>query len=168
MFISHRQLSAAVLFLQAVFLSVPGHSQEFPQKGDTYMISRGSYGEFVGSHKIYRQNSEGLHKVSYCGTDYWVLPYTVAWTQIEVERNRSVKVEYNFGKGWRPVCNNPESEVSLNDLGIAKDAREVVAAYRRLADDNAGPGRFSTISKAFQNGFKDSGHSTGDSSYHSQ
>ncbi|MBO0344486.1 hypothetical protein J0X15_04555 [Roseibium sp. CAU 1637] len=134
-------------------LSLPAQAQdELPKPGDTYMISRAFGGVFAGSHKIYNEQMEGLYKVTYCGRAYWVLPYTVAWTQIEVENRRTMKVEYNFGKGWRPLCSNPDQQVSLDDLGIAREAREVIVAYRSMSEDSGrgGGNRFSAIARAFQ------------------
>ncbi|MES0881985.1 hypothetical protein [Roseibium sp. SCP14] len=99
---------------------------ELPQAGDTYIISRDDNRMFRGSHKIYNRRSEGLVEVQYCGRSYWVRYATVAWTQLEVEQDYAVRVEYNWGKGWRPICNHPEEQVTLKDLGVAEDPRVVV------------------------------------------
>lgn len=94
---------------------------------DFHLISRSDAGEFLGSHKIYKRKSEGLSKVTYCGRGYWVSAKTVAWTQVEVENSREVRVEYNNGKGWRAICEKPEREVTLADLGIDIDAQTVAS-----------------------------------------
>ncbi len=170
-----RRLSGIFASLVASALPLSGTSaaqQELPTPGDTYLISRDRGGEFTGSHKIYPSSSDGLYQVTYCGRAYYVLPYTVAWTQLEVENKRAVKVEYNFGKGWRPLCDNPDQQVTLANLGIALDAAEVVAAYRRLAEDPAssapshGGNRFSAISKAFREKPEETGNSSASGSYH--
>ncbi|PVB62750.1 hypothetical protein [Labrenzia sp. 011] len=97
-----------------------------PSVGDTYLISRDQYHGFRGSHRIYDRQSEGLVEVKYCGRSYWVRFATVAWTQLEVERQNAVRVEFSRGKGWRPICEHPEQQVTLPDLGIQEDPRIVV------------------------------------------
>lgn len=115
-------------------------------KHDTYMISRDDHNSFRGSHRIYSRKSEGLVEVEYCGRSYWVRHATVAWTELEVEQDYVVRVELNWGKGWRPVCSHPEEQVTLEDLGVFEDPKVIVA--------NGGPtqsraSRFAVIRKAF-------------------
>ncbi|MEP0236171.1 hypothetical protein [Roseibium sp.] len=117
--------------------------------GDFYLISRGDDGLFAGSHKIFQRQSNGLRRVTYCGRDYWVRPVTVAWTQVEVENRMEVRVEFNMGKGWRPICEKPEQQVTLKDLGVTQDARVVLQTNGRDLD---GINRFSAISESFQKG----------------
>ncbi|SHM68423.1 hypothetical protein SAMN05444272_2962 [Roseibium suaedae] len=90
------------------------------------IVSRDTAGNFVGSHKIFKRKAAGMKQVIYCEEKYWVRPYTVAWTQTEVENKRIVRVEYSAGKGWRPICANPQTQVTLNDFGIKQDASEVM------------------------------------------
>lgn len=117
-----------------------------PITGDTYLISRDGQ-HFRGSHRIYERMSDGLIEVEYCGRSYWVRYATVAWTQLEVEQKYEVRVEFNWGKGWRPICEHPEEQVTLQGLGVSEDPRIVVqddgASIRRV-------NRFAVISKAFQ------------------
>ncbi|WP_417683801.1 hypothetical protein [Roseibium sp.] len=117
--------------------------------GDFYLISRGVGGDFIGSHKIYQRRSDGMAKVTYCGREYWVRPVTVAWTEIEVENRNQVRVEFNFGKGWRPICNSPEKQVTLRDLGVTQEARIVLGTNGRDLDAT---NRFSAIRDSFQTG----------------
>ncbi|MCK7611475.1 hypothetical protein [Roseibium sediminicola] len=119
---------------------------DVPIVGDTYMISRDGQ-NFRGSHRIYDRMSENLIEVEYCGRSYWVRYATVAWTQLEVEQDYVVRVEFNWGKGWRPICEHPEQQVTLEGLGVSEDPRIVVqndgASVRRV-------NRFAVIRKAFQ------------------
>lgn len=96
-----------------------------PVIGDTYLISRDGQ-NFRGSHKIYNRMSDGLIEVQYCGRSYYVRYATVAWTQLEVEQDYEVRVEFNWGKGWRPICEHPEEQVTLEGLGVSEDPRIVV------------------------------------------
>ncbi len=118
-----------------------------PQVGDTHIISRDNHNTFRGSHRIYNRMSDGLVEVRYCGRSYWVRYATVAWTQLEVERDYVVRVEYNWGKGWRPICNHPEEQVSLKDLGISEDPR-VVAQDNGFSPKRVN--RFAVIRKSFR------------------
>ena len=130
--------------------------------GDFYLISRDGNGQFLGSHKIFDKNAEGMRQVSYCGRSYWIRPVTVAWTEVEVENKNTVRVEYNIGRGWRPICSEPEKQVTLRDLGIEKDARYVL--YSNGADlDDTQKHRFTAIRKAFET---PDGKSRSKASYH--
>ena len=137
----------AILVLLSAMGPVPAVAQGVPQPGDFYLISRNDDGEFLGSHKIFQRPSPGLHPVTYCNRDYWVRPYTVAWTQLEVENRRQVRVEFNRSKGWRPICERPEQQVTLKDLGFdiaPGDMADEVGQPEPLAT------RFSAIGSAFR------------------
>jgi hypothetical protein len=118
-----------------------------PKPGDTYIISRDGNKLFRGSHRIYDRMAEGLVQVQYCGRSYWVRYATVAWTQLEVQQEYEVRVEFNRGKGWRPICDHPEEQVTLEDLGVEDDPRLVVqndgSTINRV-------NRFSVIREAFK------------------
>jgi len=140
-----KRLALPVLLL--ALGSVPAIAQGLPTPGDFYLISRKPDGEFAGSHKIFHRPSSGLRLVTYCSREYWVRPYTVAWTQLEVENSREVRVEFNRSKGWRPICEQPEQQVTLKDLGIE-------IAPGDMSDDIGDPEplatRFSAIGNAFR------------------
>lgn len=117
-----------------------------PKIGDIYIISRDDNRIFRGSHRIYTRKSEGMVEVKYCNRSYWVRAATVAWTQLEVEQGFVIRVEFNKGKGWRPICDHPEEQVTLKDIGISEDPRVVI--------QNGGPtvdkvNRFAAIREAF-------------------
>jgi len=132
-----------------------------PQPGDFYLISRDRYGFFVGSHKLFLDYSKGLNKVSYCNRDYFVRSHSVAWTQVEVRRGNEVRIEYNFGRGWRPICEGPEDQVTLKDIGITMSADDVLLTPE---DDAAPKSRLSAIGAIFQ---ADS-HMNSNSTYHTR
>jgi hypothetical protein len=128
-----------------------------PQPGDFYLISRDRGGNFVGSHKLFLMISDGLKQASYCNRDYFVRSHSVAWVQLEVERGNTVRLEYNFGHGWRPICENPEREVTLEDLGITLNPQDVLAT----PDQSAAPqNRLSAIGAMFKSGNSGSGNGT--------
>ncbi|MEO0976273.1 MAG: hypothetical protein AAFY05_07390 [Pseudomonadota bacterium] len=129
-----------------------GAQGEIPRVGDTYIISRDDNRNFRGSHRIYNRQSEGLVEVEYCNRSYWVRYATVAWTQLEVENNYKVRVEFNWGKGWRPICDHPEEQVTLEGLGISDDPRVVVQNGRTTIDK---ANRFAAIRDAFNAQRKD-------------
>ncbi|GGB44999.1 hypothetical protein GCM10011316_16250 [Roseibium aquae] len=117
------------------------------KEGDFYIISRGSTGEFLGSHKIFLRAASGLHQVQYCGQAYWVRPQTVAWSQIEQTNKRFVRIEYNRGLGWRPLCNRPGDQVTVADIGFQMEPRYV------LGSSDAGlkrVNRFAAIAESFR------------------
>lgn len=120
----HRFLPGLTALLLAGSGALAG--SEIPQQGDTYIISRDGADMFRGSHRIYDRMAEGLVEVTYCGRSYWVRYATIAWTQLEVEQDNVVRVEHNWGKGWRPICDHPEEQVTLKDLGVHEDPRMVV------------------------------------------
>ncbi|WP_299812954.1 hypothetical protein [uncultured Roseibium sp.] len=131
------------------------------QPGDFYLISRDRDGFFVGSHKLFVDPYKGLNKVSYCNRDYFVRSHSVAWTEVESRRGHVVRIEYNFGRGWRPICEGPEDQVTLMDIGIAMSADDVLETSE---EGTTGQSRLSSIGAMFQTG--KSGHT--DSSYHTR
>ena len=134
--------------LAAITLLVPVSAQAggIPQPGDFYFISRDQQGTFVGSHKLYLEYSSGLKQVSYCNRDYYVRSHSVAWTQFETELGRTVQIEYNFGRGWRPICQRPQDQVALADLGIDMQPREFL---QQSQSDDKPVSRLSAISGIF-------------------
>jgi len=143
MSIQNTFLITGVICLAGSFAYAGG---DVPISGDTYLISRDGQ-NFRGSHRIYDRMSEDLIEVEYCGRSYWVRYATVAWSQLEVEQDYVVRVEFNWGKGWRPICEHPEQQVTLEGLGVNEDPRIVVqndgASVRRV-------NRFAVIREAFQ------------------
>lgn len=97
---------------------------------------------FVGSHQLFVDYSKGLKQVSYCNRRYFVRSHSVAWTQMEAERGHVIQIEYNIGRGWRPICANPEDQVTLTDIGITGTPQDVLA---RGDETSGGPGRLSSI-----------------------
>lgn len=138
-----------VILLAAVLLGTAGAAKAdaVPQPGDFYLISRDRSGLFVGSHKLFQDFSKGLKQVAYCRRDYFVRSHTVAWTQLETELGHTVRIEYNFGRGWRPICDHPERQVTLEDIGINESPRDVLAGE---ADGEQGKSRLSAIGAVFQ------------------
>ncbi|WP_209010720.1 hypothetical protein [Labrenzia sp. PHM005] len=130
-----------------------------PKIGDTHIISRDDHRVFRGSHRIYNRKADGLVEVTYCNRSYWVRYATVAWTQLEVDRGNEVRVEFNRGKGWRPICAHPEEQVTLADLGIHEDPRIIV---QEDGPTESRINRFAAISKSFS----PTGNTSGKSSYH--
>lgn len=128
--------------------TLPSHAGEGELRlGDYYVISRGDRGQFLGSHRLFKENASGLHEVSYCGETYWVRAKTVAWTQLEEENERTVNVEFNRGKGWRPICSKPGDQVSLADIGVTLPAAEMMfTSEAELKRAN----RFAAIGQSFR------------------
>ncbi|MDN3719377.1 hypothetical protein QW131_09635 [Roseibium salinum] len=90
-----------------------------------------------------------MKKVSYCNRDYYIRSKTVAWTQLESERGHVVRIELNYGRGWRPICDNPERQVTLQDIGVSMSAQEVLQS----ADESSKrQGRLSAVSRIFGTG----------------
>jgi hypothetical protein len=119
-----RTLIAAAVFSLAATQATAGG--KLHPVGDTYIISRDDNEIFRGSHRIYDRMADGLVPVEYCGRSYWVRYATVAWTQLEVQQEYVVRVEFNRGKGWRPICEHPEKQVTLEGLGVTEDPRNIV------------------------------------------
>ncbi|MBO6755820.1 MAG: hypothetical protein JJ902_05805 [Roseibium sp.] len=132
-----------------------------PVSGDFYMVSRSDRNDFHGSHRIFQRPSADMRKVVYCARAYWVRARTVAWTQLQVDDGRIVRVEYNRGSGWRPICEDPERQVSLKDLGIALEPQQVMHSL----DDHQEPQSFFD---AFKKSFQDAGAAVIDQTYHSR
>lgn len=132
-------------------------SDTIGRPGDFHLISRNASEIFVGSHKLFQDEMRGMTKVSYCGRAYFVRTHSVAWVQVETERGNTVRIEYNSGRGWRPICGNPEGQVTLTDLGITISAREVLAS----TDENApGKSRLSAIGALFKASTQDDGENS--------
>jgi hypothetical protein len=130
-------------------MHIPAKAENAASPIDYFMISRGDDGLFIGSHKIFMREAEGLKLVKYCGRSYWIRPVTVAWTQIEVENDHEVRVEFNRGKGWRPICERPTDYVTLADLGVTLEPRLVV---RSNGDEVLRVNRFHAVSESFRSG----------------
>ena len=140
-------LRLALLLIAATLYGAPALASGIPQPGDFYLISRDRFGSFVGSHKLFLEYAQGLKQVRYCNRNYYVRSHSVAWTQLETEFGHSVRIEYNFGKGWRPICEHPEQHVTLADLGIEISAEDVLAG---LSEEDAPQSRLSAIGAVFQ------------------
>lgn len=151
----------SILLLVTLCLCGVAKADATTAPGDFHLISRDRHGIFVGSHKLFQDEMRGTNKVSYCRRTYFVRSHSVAWVQLEIERGHTVQIEYNFRRGWRPVCNHPELQVTLSDLGISISAKEVLASVDESA---SGQGRLSAIGAMFQAGRTDAG----DSSYHTR
>lgn len=139
-------------FTAAVFLTVfstIAQANGVAETPDFFMISRGGDGMFVGSHKIFLREADGLTKVKYCGRSYWVRPVTVAWTQLELENSHEVRVEFNRGKGWRPICERPTDYVTLQDLGVKTDPYFV---FHFQEDEVVRVNKFKAVSDSIRRG----------------
>ncbi|MEJ8476789.1 hypothetical protein [Roseibium algae] len=99
-------------------------------------MSRDKKGDFTGSHQIFQTEKPNTYKVIYCEQNYWVRIHTIAWSQVESENQRTIQIEYNFGKGWRPICLNPERQVTLLDLGISLEPRRVLESSDKTLKAN--------------------------------
>lgn len=149
-------VAAAALVVCVQYAAATG----IPQPGDFYFISRDKHGDFRGSHKLYLEYSADLRKVSYCGRFYYVRSQSVAWTQSEAESGHTVQIEYNFGKGWRPICGQPQRQVTLADLGIDMSPEDFLAAENT---EDKPVSRLSAISSRFNktsNGDRDASFHT--------
>ncbi|WP_305988129.1 hypothetical protein [Roseibium sp. MMSF_3544] len=123
-----------------------------PQPGDVYLISRDHNGRFLGSHKLFRDRSPDMKQVTYCAQAYFVRGSTIAWTQIEAERGNVIHVEFNFGRGWRPICASPEKQVTLADIGITLSPREFLDS---LEDGEQPQSRLAFIGSLFRSSAQD-------------
>ncbi|TYC58711.1 hypothetical protein FMN50_09715 [Rhodobacterales bacterium] len=151
----------ALMLAVTVCASGSAFAGGIPQPGDFYLISRDRFGDFVGSHKLFVKYSDGLTKVAYCRRPYFVRTNSVAWTQIEVERGNVVQIEFNFGRGWRPICANPERQVTLTDIGVEESPADVLAQADTSSEEaDSGRNRLSNIGPGF--GGNDNG------TYHAQ
>lgn len=140
-----RTIGYAIATLLATIMSASAQNAAL-QSGEIYIISRDGHYVFRGSHQIFSKKADDLVQVEYCGQSYWVRYATVAWTELEVLQKFDVTLEVNWGKGWRPICKNPEEQVTLAKLGIDEDPRLI------LQNDGSSvrkKSRFSTIRSAF-------------------
>ncbi|MEP3047824.1 MAG: hypothetical protein ABJL55_18785 [Roseibium sp.] len=133
------------IFLILLFSTGVAVADGLPSLGDFYLISRDKFGFFTGSHKLFEKHSSGLIEVSYCNRIYYVRRNTVAWVHVENDRGNLVQIEFNFGRGWRPICRNPQSQVTLSDLGISMTPEEVLATPEPVQS------RFSAIALCSEN-----------------
>lgn len=140
-------LQRPLLVLAALAAMTTGAPAETILVPDYFLISRDREGNFVGSHKIFDEQGPDMREVRYCGRTYWVRPVTVAWTEVEVDNANKVRVEFNKGLGWRPICDEPEKQVTLRDLGIDENARTVLRTDGRYLDS---VNRFAAIRDSFQ------------------
>lgn len=148
-----------MMTIACLMLSPANASEERLRIGDYYLISRGDDGKFRGSHKLFKENSRGLYEVAYCGKTYWVRAKTVAWTQVEKEKQRSINIEFNKGRGWLPICAKPEDHVKLEDIGVSLEPNEMLhLSDREFQRIN----RFAAISQSF----KTLGNSEAKASFH--
>lgn len=149
-------ISRLATFLAAICAATAVQADSLPKPGDFYLISRDQAGKFLGSHKLFRHQSADLKQVTYCGNEYFVRDSSVAWTELQAEFGHVVHVEFNFGKGWRPICANPEREVTLADIGISLDAREVLAG---VSTEHSTAKRLATIGAMFRTSVFEKSHS---------
>ena len=156
MMIRHALFAAATLLTPTCALA-----GGIPQPGDIYFISRDQFGTFVGSHQLFLKYSKGLKPVQYCNRDYFVRSHSVAWTQYEARNGRTVRIEFNFGKGWRPICDRPQDQVTLLDLGITMQPDEYLLQSEK---EDKPVSRLSAISGVFNKSKSDSRYK----SYHIQ
>ena len=154
-------LKQATLFTALLCACSTVQAGALPQPGDFYLISRDRGGKFVGSHKLFQRDIGGLTQVSYCNRSYYVRSHSVAWTQLEAEHGNIVRLEFNFGRGWRPICEYPERQVTLADLGIDESPADV------LAEAEVTVGAQSRLS-AIGAGFQDENSGNRDGTYHTR
>ncbi|SDU10458.1 hypothetical protein SAMN05428979_1645 [Stappia sp. ES.058] len=128
--------------------------------GEFHMISRQSDGTFVSSHRVFDRNSASLHEIALCGRAYFARAATVAWMNYEAEEGRDVGLEFNGGNGWFRVCENPDRQVKLADIGVTEDNVTVMRASDEATRRRQ---RFVNIKDAFS-GFANSGRKA--PSYH--
>ena len=130
--------------------------------GDYHMISRHHDGSFRASHKVFTRNAENLHPISLCGRPYFARAATVAWMNYEAEEGRDVGLEFNQGKGWYRICENPDQQVKLADIGVTGSNVEVMRASEEAVNRRM---RFVFIRQMFS-GYGNSGKPS--SSYHAR
>lgn len=121
--------------------------------GEFHMISRQSDGTFVSSHRVFSRESASLHEIALCGRSYFARAATVAWMNYEAEEGRDVGLEFNGGNGWFRVCENPDRQVKLADIGVTEDNVTVMRASDEATQRRQ---RFVNIKEAFA-GFSNSG-----------
>lgn len=96
--------------------------------GEFHMISRQSDGTFVSSHRVFDRDNASLHEIALCGRAYFARAATVAWMNYEAEEGRDVGLEFNGGNGWFRVCEDPDKQVKLADIGVQEDNVTVMRA----------------------------------------
>ncbi|NBN62112.1 hypothetical protein GWI72_05810 [Microvirga tunisiensis] len=134
------------LFLALVVTAPPQATAELSTQEEFHIISRDKMNRFRGSHQLLRRPQDGFVQVLYCDQVYWVRPQTVAWTEREAERGFGLAIETNRGNGWRPVCQDPQAQVTLKDLNLSpREERAVTTA------PGARQFRFQEIQRGFDN-----------------
>lgn len=138
-----------IILAGALASLLPARAEEAVKAGDFYLISRQVDGTFYGSHQVLEEEAAGYVGVAYCGRKVWVRPKSVAWSLMEVENKRLVRLEYSNGRGWVEVCAKAETHVSMADIGSDEDPLII------SNDDSANPlppgSKLSRISEAFAN-----------------
>ncbi len=104
-------------YIASLFLAMCLSTSAFAAS-DIFLISRGHYDEFIGSHKVQKTPRNGYRELRLCSQSYWVRPYSVAWTKWEEQLGHEVRLEVNQGYGWMVLCIRPTTQVSLRDVGI--------------------------------------------------
>ncbi|WP_430512237.1 hypothetical protein [Pannonibacter phragmitetus] len=151
------------IFLAGALASLlPAQAEEVVKAGDFYLISRQADGTFHGSHQVLEEQADGYVAVAYCGRKVWVRPKSVAWSLIEVENKRLVRLEYSNGRGWVEVCAKAENHVSMADIGSDEDP--LVVSNEGSSSAPPPGSKLSRISEAFAN--KSGGKARG--TYHQQ
>ncbi len=140
------------VLITALAVLVPGVAVA----GDFHMISRQQDGTFHASHKIFQKDGENLYQISLCGRSYFARAATVAWMNYEAEEGRDVGLEFNQGRGWFRVCENPDAQVKLADIGVPGTNIEVMRASDEAMKRRQ---RFIYIRKTFAD-YKNSGETT--------
>ncbi|MFD1694212.1 hypothetical protein [Roseibium aestuarii] len=148
-----RLLAITLTACAALILAAPpAPANETPQiDSDFYIRSENSNGSFNGYQQISQTKRPGFVKVSYCGETYWVRPATVLWTETEAEAGRTLTVERNEASDRAIVCQSPQLQVKLEDLGLSKG--ELAEIRRNNSGVNMKASRMRVIRDAFQ-GFK--------------
>lgn len=82
-----------------------------------HIISR-DRAKFRGSHVVMREERPGFVAVVYCQNRFWVRPATVAWSEREAENGFQLALETNADGRWRPVCLDPQKQVTTKDLNL--------------------------------------------------
>ena len=144
-------LAAALSFAAPLFLAPPlslADPLDEPTD-DFYIRSTNRSGQFHGYHQILAEPQKGFIKATYCDRPFWVNKDTVLWTQKEAEAGRKLVVEANDLHERRVLCENPETQVTLEDLGL----NDLELARMRQAKDGVGGNRLKIIGEAFK-GFK--------------
>lgn len=118
---------------------------------DYFLISRGKNDEFIASHKIQKLPRRDYKKLRLCGQDYWVRPFSVAWTKWEEKIGHTIRIEANQGYGWVVLCKQPTQNITLKDVGIYTSLERTMELGEPDREVN---NRFQAIRRAFivQNG----------------